>query len=277
MTRWLVSCGLILVAALAPTRSSAQMQYPIAVAARDGGAVFVGDRQLPGIWKLNGSDLTLFFKGSSKFRTPLNAVRCLAVDADGALLAGDSATRDVYRFDDQGRATALTDGGIGIPVSIAVNSRGELLVADLELHRIWRVAAAGGKPELFAQVPAPRGVSIDGDDHLWVVSHGENQLLRLAPDGKQTVVVEGRPFEFPHSVQLSPEGTAFVSDGYGKTIWRVSADGKPTALVSGAPLVNPVGLAWRGENLLVADPQANAVFEITPDGKLTRLGPAQGE
>ncbi|MCH5375416.1 MAG: SMP-30/gluconolactonase/LRE family protein, partial [Planctomycetes bacterium] len=257
--------------------ASAQMQYPLAVAATNDGTVFVGDRHLPGIWKIEGSEWTLFFQGSTTFRTPLNAVRCLAVDRAGALLAGDSATRDVYRFDNAAKSTPLTDGGIGIPMSIAVNSQGELLVADLELHRIWRVAAAGGEPELFAEVPAPRGVSIDAQDNLWVVSHGQDQLLRIAPDGTQTRVIEGRPFKFPNDVLLAADGTAFVSDGYGKTIWRVSADGKPIEFASGAPLVNPVGLAWRGENLLVADPHAKAVFAIAPDGKFTTLGPKAEE
>lgn len=277
MSRWSVYCGVVFAATSALASASAQMQYPLAVAAMDDGAVFVGDRHLPGVWKIDGSETALFFEGSTRFRTPLNAVRCLAVDNEGALLAGDSATRDVYRFNDEADPTPLTDGGIGIPMGIAVNSQGELLVADLELHRIWRVAAAGGAPEVFAEVPAPRGVSIDQQNNLWVVSHGENQLLRIAPDGKQTIVVEGRPFKFPNSVVLSPVGTAFVSDGYGKTIWKVPADGKPTEFASGTPLVNPVGLAWRGENLLVADPQANAVFEITPDGKLTTLNPKAEE
>ncbi len=273
MSRWSIFFGVVLAATFVSTSVSGQMQYPLAVAAMDDGTVFVGDRHLPGIWKIDGSQLSLFFEGSNKFRTPLNAVRCLAVDASGVLLAGDSATRDVYRLNDQAEATPLTDGGIGIPMSIAVNSQGELLVADLELHRIWKVPADGGPPEVFAEVPAPRGVAVDQQDNLWVISHGENQVLRIAPDGKQVTVVQGRPFGFPHSVVLSSDGTAFVSDGYGKAIWKIPAGGKPAKFVSGDPLVNPVGLAWRGENLLVADPRANAVFEITPDGKITPLKP----
>ncbi len=277
MSRWSTLFGVILAVAFEISCVSAQMQYPLAVAATDDGTVFVADRHLPGIWTMEGSELALYFEGSTTFRTPLNAVRCLAIDATGALLAGDSATREVYRFDDEAKATPLTAGGIGIPMGIAVNSRGDLLVGDLELHRIWRVAATGGEPEVFAKVPAPRGVSIDEQDNLWVVSHGQDQLLRIAPDGVQTTIVEGRPWKFPNDVLLSPDGTAFVSDGYGKTIWQVSAEGKPTKFASGAPLMNPVGLAWRGETLLVADPHAKAVFAITPDGKLSTLGPKAGE
>jgi hypothetical protein len=44
-------------------------------------------------------------------------------------------------------------------------------------------------------------------------------------------------------------------------------------LVSGDPFINPVGLAWHGENLLVADPKANGIFEVTTAGKVTRVSP----
>ena len=226
--------------------ASAQMQYPLGVVAAEDGTIYVADRNLPGIWKITDGKLEAFFKGSKKYRTPLNAVRCVALDRKGALLVGDTATREVYRMSADGKPTPLTDGGIGMPMSIAVDSSGQLLVADLELHRIWKVPAEGGKPEVFAEIRAPRGVCIDGDDNLWVVSQGENQLVRFDPSGKKTTVVSGRPFKFPHNVVLAADKTAFVTDGYARTIWKVPPGGKPEALVSGEPLTNPVGLAWLG-------------------------------
>jgi len=35
--------------------------------------------------------------------------------------------------------------------------------------------------------------------------------------------------------------------------------------------VHPVGLAWRGEKLLVADPRAKGLIEVDLDGKATKL------
>jgi sugar lactone lactonase YvrE len=251
--------------------ASAQMQYPLSAVATDSGVIFVADRNLPGVWKIEAGKLSRLFEGSKKYRTPLNAVRCLVLDRSGALLAGDTATRDVYRFDADGKPAPLTAGGIGMPMSVAVNSQGELLVADLELHRIWRVPAAGGKPQQVAEVQAPRGVAIDARDNLWVVSHGPNQLVRVTPAGQVETVVTGRPFLFPHNIALAADQTAYVSDGYSKAVWKVPPGGKPQKWVSGTPLVNPVGLAWRQQNLLVADPHAKAVFEISPAGKLSQL------
>jgi hypothetical protein len=41
--------------------------------------------------------------------------------------------------------------------------------------------------------------------------------------------------------------------------------------VSGEPLVNPVGLARHGDDLLVVDPRANAIFQVDARGKPTKL------
>lgn len=261
----------LFIASALPRLAPAQMQYPLSAVVSESGAIYAGDRNLPGVWKVEGGKLSPFFEGSKRYRTPLNAVRCLAIDKDGALLAGDSATREVYRFDKNGKPVPLTDGGIGIPMSVAVNSKGDLLVADLELHRIWKVPAAGGKPEQLAEVPAPRGIAVDGEDNVWVVSHGKNQVVRITASGTVETAVEGRPFLFPHNIALGPDKTAYVTDGYAKAVWKIPPGGKPEKWVSGDPLVNPVGLTWKKDNLLVVDPRANAVFEITPDGKVAKV------
>jgi sugar lactone lactonase YvrE len=156
-------------------------------------------------------------------------------------------------------------------MSIAVDKNGTIFVADLETHRIWKVPSAGGEPVEFVTVPAPRGLAIDDSGRLWVVSHGKDQLLRISADGKLEPVVRDRPFRFPHNVVIDQQHVAYVSDGYAKTIWKVNDLGETQAWITGEPLVNPVGLAWSGENLIIVDPQARAVFEADKDGKLTTV------
>ena len=245
--------------------------YPLDVSVTaDAKTLYLVDRKLPGLWKA-GADgkLAVFFQASKKFRTPLNAVRCIAADGKGGLLVGDSGTREVYRFSADGKSTPLTKGGIGIAMGIAVNAKGTIFVSDLELQRIWPVPAAGGEPKEFAVLPAPRGMTFDKKGQLWVVSGGpRNQLVKIAADGKITPVVKDRTFVYPNDVAVSADGTAFVSDGYADCIWKVSADGKTSKWVSGKPLDNPVGLDWQGTTLLVVDSRAGKLFSITPDAKL---------
>jgi len=249
-----------------------QPVYPLDVSVTaDAKTLYVVDRKLPGLWKA-GADgkLEVFFQASKKFRTPLNAVRCIAADGKGGLLVGDSGTREVYRFSADGKSTPLTNGGIGIAMGIAVNAKGTIFVSDLELQRIWTVPATGGDPKEFAVLPAPRGMTFDKNGQLWVVSGGpRNQLVKIAADGKISPVVRDRLFIYPNDVAVAADGTAYVSDGYADCIWKVADDGKVTKWVSGKPLDNPVGLDWQGTSLLVVDSRAKQLFSISPDAKLT--------
>ena len=256
-----------------PPLGAQEMEYPLSVAAVGEDAVVVADRMLPGLWKVAGGKAEVLFQGKKTFRTPLNAVRAVAVAADGTVYAADSATRDVFKFVD-GQPVALTQGKIGIPVDIAFDPSGDLFVSDLETQRVWRVPAAGGDPKEVAQLAAPRGLFVDRSGTLWAVAaSGESPLVRIGADGRVEPVVKERLFEFPHDVVVAGDGTAYVSDNYARAIWKVAADGTATKWISGDPLKGPVGLSLRGGNVLIADPQAKVIWEADGEGKLTPLAP----
>ena len=265
---------IVFMSALTCAKLSAQeLQYPLAIAAH-GETIYLADLNLPGIWKSEEQKLSVYFQASKTFRTPLNRPRCVAVDAEGRLYVGDSSTREVYRFDDGGKPQPLTNSSIGIPMGIAVTADGNLLVSDLELHRIMKVKlAADKKPvvEKYAEIPAPTGIALDGEERLWVVSRGPSPLWRVARDGTAEKVIADRAFEFPNAVAIGKEGTAYIADGYAKAIWKVPAEGKPIKWVSDDPLVNPVGLTWQDDQLLIVDPRANGVFQVDTEGKITAV------
>ena len=250
-------------------RVGAGLQYPLGVAAARDGTLVIADRLLPGLWQATAGRIDPLAVGSKRFRTPLNAVRAVAVALDGTVYAGDSATREVYRIPAEGEPEPLTGGVIGIPVDIAIDSSGRLFVSDLETQRVWRIDPGKSEPVEVATLAAPRGLFIDGKDRLWVVAaSGEAPLVRVAADGTVEPVVTTRAFSFPHDVVVDDAGVAYVSDNYAHCIWRVSADGMPEKWVDGAPLVGPVGLATRDGNVLVADPRARQVFEIDPSKRV---------
>ena len=271
--RWCVWAWAAVVAALWPQPAAAQqLQYPLAVAAADEKGPYVVDLNLPGVWRHASEGWEGVFQGGKQFRTPLHRPRCAALDARGRLLVGDSATREVYRLGEDGMPAPLTNGGIGVPMDLVVAENGEILVSDLELHCIWRVPAEGGAPQKLADVPSPRGLTLDGQGRLLVVSHGEHAVLRVDAAGQIEPVVSGTPFQFPHDLVPSQDGGLIVSDGYAKTLWKVNAQGEAAAWVHGEPLVNPVGLAWYQQMLLVADPHARSVFQVDAQGKVQPFG-----
>ena len=251
-----------------------EFNYPLAVTATADGVVYVADRNMPGIWKIEDGKKSVYFQGSKKFRTPLNAVRCLAIDHEGKLLAGDSSTREVYRFDDAGTPQPLTNGWIGIPMAMAVAADGTIYTADLELHRIWKMPKEGSKePVEFAVINSPRGLTLDPDGHLWVLSTSskDGQIQKVTPDGKIEPFVKGHPFNLPHNIVRADDGSFFVTDNYEHCVWKVTAEGEKEKWVVGEPLDRPVGLCRSGENLLIADPHIRTIFSLAPDKTLKVL------
>ncbi len=249
-------------------------QYPLDAAVGADGTYYIADRKLPGIWKLKDGENTVLYQGKKQFRTPLNAVRCVHVAADGTLYAGDSATREVYSVSPTGEVKALTNGSIGIPTAIAVVD-GTVYVTDLELQRIWKFPAAGlpitQQPTEFAVVGGCRGLFVDDKGFIWVLSSLAPQLRKYTGDGKFEPVVSDVVFDFPHQVCVTSDGTAYVTDGYAKAIWKIAPSGKPEKWVSGEPFVNPIGIRPQGTDFIVCDSRANALFKVTPDGKVEKL------
>jgi hypothetical protein len=252
----------------------------LASAVAPDGAIYIADRNLPGVWKYADGQLSVLFQASKKFRTPLNAVRCVAIDHEGRLLAGDSSTREIYRFDAEGKPQPLTNGGIGIPMAMAVAADGTIYASDLEIQRVVAVPPEGGEPRMLAQITGCRGLSLASDGKLWAVSNGGSDvLLKMDPTAEKPtweIVLGGQPFQFPAEIAVLPSGVAYVADGYAKTIWKVEPGQVPQPAFQGEPLQHPVGLVRHKDGLLVTDPRAATLFELSAAGELKPLIPAPG-
>lgn len=271
---WCRVMTLTLLAMSVQSRSVAQeMVYPVSAALAEDGTLYVADPQFHGIWKIKDGTLTPFFAGTAQFGTPMNAVRSVAIDHQGRLLAGDSATREIYRFDESGVPVPLTQGGVGVPSAIAVRKNGEILVADQEVMYIWKIPAEGGTPVKLAEVAGVVGLSLDDDDQLWVTSRSKNALRRVSPEGSVEIVIAERQMQFPQQIAVDGSKTAYVADNYAKAVWKIVPGQPPQQLAAGAPLINPVGVALDGNRVLVIDPRARAVFEVSAAGVVTPFYP----
>ncbi len=266
LSTWITVCTATFAPAQTEPPKPAAAVYPLDTVVTSGGEAVVVDRNLPGLRSFKDNQLAILVQGSKRYREPLNAVRAIAIDNEGKILVGDSSTREIYRIDTDGKPQPLTGGAIGIPMDIAVRKDGAIMVADLESKNLIRVSSDGKELKNIAKVN-PRGVFVDKDDRVWVVSQDPQQLQIVGDDGKSKAIVDKRTFEFPHQVVVNSAGEAFVSDGYKKAIWKVTEGKEPEVVVSGAPLDNPVGLGLAGDDVIITDPRAAQVFRLK-EGKL---------
>jgi sugar lactone lactonase YvrE len=259
----------LLAAALCAADDPPRPEAPTALACAPDGTIDLADARLPGLFRRSPDGrLDLLFRAQARNRTPLRAVRALALGRDGDLFVADSATGDVYRLRPGASPSPLTDGALEVPTGLAVRSGGDLIVSDLKLAAIFRIPGQGGKPERLADVPAPRGVAVTHSGDVIVLSAGPDQLVRLGPDGSVRPLCKGALFRFPTAVLAARDGPElYVSDTYAATVWAVPAAGEPRPLARGRPLVRPAALALDPSGaLLVADPGAGQIYRMPKDG-----------
>jgi sugar lactone lactonase YvrE len=248
-----------------------KLGYPIAVAAGADGSIFIADYQLRAIIKRDAQgSLSILARSGPKDRTPLRNLKALAADPDGAVLAADSATREIYRVAPGQQPKALTGGSLEIPVGVAVDKDGTIVVCDRRLGSVLRIPKEGGTPAELARVPAPAGVLLAGNGDIIVLSSGPDQIVRVNAKGEVSPIVKGKPFKYPLGIAGGQGDTAYVvSDGDAAALWAVGENGAVRPLAQGAPLKRPEGLAREPSGaLLVADAGANQIFRLAPGGKL---------
>ncbi len=245
-----------------PAKPTDSPQYPLAVAV-DGDSLFVVDLDLPGVWKVDGQERTLYVRGTPLLRKPMNRPRCVCLHPDGGILVGDSATREVYHI---AAANAdpkpLCNAHLGIAMAVVVAPDGQsFYVGDAEKRSTFRVPIGGGDPELIARVNA-RSLAFDTAGNLWAVTPDDAAIHRIDVNAKTSEpIVTGRPFQYPNGLVWNGDH-GLVTDGYGKAIWKFTADGKTEKWFAGAPLVGPVGIAINGKSVYVADPKILQVIEF---------------
>lgn len=262
-------CILLTLSGLAGGQEAANgeaIAYPKALTV-SGNRLFVVDLDLPGVWEVKDSPV-LFAKGSKLLRKAMNRPHCATPHPDGGILVGDSATREIYWIEKQGaEPKPLTNGYIGIPMALAVSSDGKTIyVGDAEKRATFRLPIEGGKCELVARVNA-RGFAFDDQGKLLAITPDAEAVKSIDIDsGKVETLIGDRPYQFPNSICWI-DGQGFVTDTYGKCIWRFTADGKTEKWHEGAPLERPVGISASGNSLFVADPKLKQVFEFNLESK----------
>ena len=206
---------------------------PVAVAARNDGAVFVADSWLKKIFLIDreGKLLRVFIDGG------LERPAALAYDAaTGRLYVADSAAHriDVYGPDGaRVSAWGKRGGGNGefnYPTHLALAGSGRLLVTDALNFRIqafdrdgkflWKMGRQG---DGSGNLAAPKGVAADSQGHFYIVDALFDAVQIFERNGSLLLAFGERgtgrgQFWIPGGIFIGPTDRIYIADAYNQRI-----------------------------------------------------------
>lgn len=207
-----------------------------------------------------------------------------------------------YKIDTVAGSDWVGDGGRATRAlllqaeGVAIDSGGNLYIADAAAHRIRKVTAAGvistiagtgargfsgdGGPAVAARLNTPYGLALDGRGNLYIADLGNARVRRVAFDGTISTIAGGdqsTPLVAPRNLALDAQGNLYVSDFGAHRVYRLEPDGSlapaagngfqgfsgDTAAAARAQLSYPTAIAIdRSGALYIADSQNRLIRKV---------------
>jgi hypothetical protein len=252
----------------------------------------------------------------------------VAVDTAGNVYVAESNNHRIRVVSPSGTVSTLAGSGSpgsanGVgpaaqfyhPAGVAVDTAGNVYVADSNNHRIRVVSPSGtvstlagnGSPGFAngvgpaAQFNNPNGVAVDTAGNVYVADYYNNLIRVVSPSGTvSTLAGSGSPgyangvgpaaqFYNPNGVAVDTAGNVYVADFNNNLIRVVSPSGTVSTLAgSGSPgyangvgpaaqFYNPTGVAVdTAGNVYVADSNNHRIRVVSPSGTVSTLAGSGG-
>jgi gluconolactonase len=171
-----------------------------------------------------------------------------------------------------GEGWELVGEGYGFTEGTAADAAGNVYFQDIPASKTYRVAAAGGRPELVSSgAQRASGTCIGADGSRYEVAGGSKQVLKYEVGGAVKVIgdgIAGNDLVVAHNGNVyvtAPDG----SERPGK-IWLIRPGRQPVVVDSGLKFVNGLCLTPDQTQLYVAESAGHWiwVFSVLPDGTL---------
>ncbi len=267
--------------------TSAFLDQPLGVAADSDGNFYIADTENHRIRKVtpDGAITTVAgtgvqgFSGDGGLATiaELSAPRAVALDTNGNLYIADTGNASIRQVSPSGIITTvaggapccdLGDGGpatsafIGLTFDVALDTAGNIYIADRQNERIRKVDTSGtittiagggsafpgdGGPATSAALNSPDGVGVDTAGNVYIADRQNNRVRKVSLDGTITTVAGTGVFgssgngglatsaelEEPSRVAADGAGNLYISELFG-VVRRVTADGIINTLIGGS-------------------------------------------
>jgi DNA-binding beta-propeller fold protein YncE len=262
---------------------------------------------------------------SSGFRQAVTLAALMAVSAVGMLAIAQPPSAEARVADSvgtlsifagtgtDGAATAgpATSSNLNYPTGVAVDSSGNVYIADYSNNVVEKVTPSGtlsvfagtgtdgaptAGPATSSNLNGPTGVAVDSSGNVYIADNSNHRIEKVTPSGTLSVFAgtgtKGAPtagpatssnLNDPTGVAVDSSGNVYIADQSGKRVVKVKPDGTLSVFAgtgtAGAPtagpatssnLNNPAGVAVDSSgNVYIADKSNNLVEKVTPDGTLS--------
>ena len=317
---------------------AAQLNYPSSVAVDHAGNLYIADSSNHRIRRVDpsGTITTVAGSGSLGYSGDRNrAIQArlrfpygVAADGAGNLYIADTGNHRIRHVDDNGTINTIVGGGdvrdggpaihaqLALPHGVAVDSAGNLFIADAGNHRIRRVDPSGtittvagsgtlgyggdGRPAGTAFLNNPRGVAVDSAGNLFIADAGNHRIRRVDPSGTITTIAgTGEPgysggggpavqaqLAGPRGLVVDSAGNLFIADTGNYRIRRVDPSGTITTIAGtgesgysgdGGPAARAqLALAYgvavdSAGNLYITDTGNYRIRRVDPSGIITTI------
>ncbi|MBZ5619341.1 MAG: hypothetical protein LAQ69_11555 [Acidobacteriia bacterium] len=293
--------------------ASAGLNLPMGVAADPQGNIFIADTYNHRIRKVGTDGLMVTAMGTSDggigpdglppTQTQLRGPQAVCLDRAGVLYVVDTSNHRVLRVASSGLVESVAgtgfpgdtgDGGparaaqLNQPSACALDSFGNLFIADTWNHRIRKVTPAGvittvaGKgdagfsgdegPAAAARIQAPRGVAVDDSGDIYLADTANHRIRQVTPDGAIHTIAGQDAAGFkgdggPATAALLYSPGGLFLDGLGALYFADTGNDRVRRLAPGAlgmsdPVANPLALSPANAASLRPGPLAPGEFVV---------------